>query len=281
VLRSPFLSALRHRDFRLFIFGQFVSLCGTWIQTVAQGWLVLQLTDSAFKVGLVTTLGTLPILLFTLYGGVVADRVDKRRTVLLLQCGMVLEALALGILTYLGWITVEWVMGLAVFFGLLSAFEVPTRQSLIAEIVDREDLLNAISLNSAMFNLARLVGPAVAGFIVAGLGEGACFLERARAENDLASCCKFEARHGLPVLVRGKEVRIACPDSRLGHHIGNSLFPGLVMVCFPVFGLVLDLTVRFIEDKMRRILRLLENIEPEDTRFLDAAACVFKRERSK
>ena len=120
----------------------------------------MQLTDSAFKVGLVTTLGTLPILLFTLYGGVVADRVDKRRTCSLLQCGMLLEALALGVLTYLGWITVEWVMGLAVFFGLLSAFEVPTRQSLVAEIVDREDLLNAIALSSSAFNLARVIGPA-------------------------------------------------------------------------------------------------------------------------
>jgi MFS family permease len=176
---SALFSALRHRDFRLFIFGQFVSLCGTWIQTVAQGWLVLQLTDSAFKVGLVTTLGTLPILLFTLYGGVVADRVDKRRRVLLLQCGMLLEALSLGILTYLGHVTVEWVMVLAVFFGLLSAFEVPTRQSLIAELVDREDLMNAIALNSSAFNLARVVGPAVAGLLISTVGLSACFFTNA------------------------------------------------------------------------------------------------------
>jgi MFS family permease len=172
---TTFLSALRHRDFRLFIIGQFVSLCGTWIQTVAQGWLVLQLTDSAFKVGLVTALGTLPILLFTLYGGVVADRVDKRRMVLLLQCGMALEALALGVLTHLGLITVEWVMALAVFFGLLSAFEVPTRQSLVAEVVDREDLLNAVALGSSAFNLARVVGPAIAGALIATAGLAACF----------------------------------------------------------------------------------------------------------
>ncbi|MBA3556035.1 MAG: MFS transporter, partial [Gemmatimonadales bacterium] len=143
------LSALRHRAFCLFLFGQFVSLCGTWIQTVAQGWLVLQLTDSAFAVGLVTTLGSLPILLFTLYGGVVADRTNKRRLVLVLQCGMLLEALALGILTATGSIRVEWVMGLAAFFGLLSAFEVPTRQALVAEIVGREDLMNAIALSSS------------------------------------------------------------------------------------------------------------------------------------
>ena len=101
-------SALRHRDFRLFLGGQLVSQCGTWVQTVAQGWLVLQLTDSAFAVGLVTALGSLPILLFTLYGGVVADRVDKRRFVILLQSGMLLEALALAVLTHLGLITVHW-----------------------------------------------------------------------------------------------------------------------------------------------------------------------------
>ncbi len=172
---ATLLAALRHRDFRLFLFGQFVSLCGTWIQTVAQGWLVLQLTNSAFAVGLVTTLGSLPILLFTLYGGVVADRTDKRRLVLVLQCGMLLEALALGVLTSTGAIRVEWVMLLAVFFGLLSAFEVPTRQALVAEIVGREDLMNAIALGSSAFNLARVMGPAIAGALLATVGVAACF----------------------------------------------------------------------------------------------------------
>jgi MFS family permease len=176
---STFTSALRHRDFRLFLFGQFVSLCGTWIQTVAQGWLVLQLTDSAFAVGLVTTLGSFPILLFTLYGGVIADRVDKRKLVLALQCGMVLEAVALGVLTQLGLITVAWVMVLAVFFGLLSAFEVPTRQALVAEIVGREDLMNAIALGSSAFNLARVIGPAIAGGLIATVGLAACFYANA------------------------------------------------------------------------------------------------------
>ena len=172
-------SALRHRDFRLFIFGQFVSLCGTWIQTVAQGWLVLQLTNSAFLVGLVTTLGSLPILLFTLYGGVVADRVDKRRLILWLQCGMALEAIGLGILTELGHVTVVWVAVLAVFFGTLSAFEVPTRQALVAEIVGREDLMNAIALGSSAFNLARVIGPAIAGALISTVGLAACFFANA------------------------------------------------------------------------------------------------------
>jgi MFS family permease len=168
-------SALRHRDFRLFLGGQLVSQCGTWVQTVAQGWLVLQLTDSAFAVGLVTALGSLPILLFTLYGGVVADRVDKRRFVILLQSGMLLEALALAVLTHLGLITVQLVMGLASFYGLLSAFEVPTRQSLVSEIVGKDDLMNAIALNSSAFNAARVIGPSIAGALIATVGLAACF----------------------------------------------------------------------------------------------------------
>jgi MFS family permease len=179
-VRPPaFFAALRHRNFRLFLIGQFVSLCGTWIQTIASGWLVLHLTNSAFQVGLVTTLGTLPILLFTLYGGVVADRVNKHRLVLILQCLMVCEALTLGTLIVLDRITVHWVMGLAVFYGTLAAFEVPTRQSLIAEIVDREDLMNAIALGSSAFNAARVVGPAIAGVLIATLGLAACFFANA------------------------------------------------------------------------------------------------------
>ena len=176
---SPVFAALRHRNFRLFLFGQFVSQCGTWMQSVARGWLVLQLTNSAFAVGLVTTLGSLPILLFTLYGGVVAERENKHRLVVILQALMLLEALALGILTQLNIITVHWVMGLAVFYGLLAAFEVPTRQALISEIVGHEDLMNAIALNSSAFNVARMVGPAIAGVLIATVGMAACFFANA------------------------------------------------------------------------------------------------------
>ncbi|MGZ8391683.1 MAG: MFS transporter [Gemmatimonadales bacterium] len=172
-------AALKHRNFRLFLTGQFISLCGTWMQTIAQGWLVLHLTNSAFAVGLVTALGSLPILLFTLYGGVIADRVNKRRFIMVLQSLMLLEALTLGVLTALDLITVEWVMGLAVFFGFLTAFEVPARQAFVAEIVDREDLMNAIALGSSAFNLARVIGPALAGVLIATLGLPACFFANA------------------------------------------------------------------------------------------------------
>ncbi len=149
------------------------------MQTVAQGWLVLHLTDSAFLVGLVTALGSLPVLLLSLYGGVIADRVNKRRFILVLQSLMLLEALTLGVLTSLDLITVEWVMGLAVFFGFLTAFEVPARQAFVAEIVDRSDLMNAIALGSSAFNLARVIGPALAGLLIATLGLSACFFANA------------------------------------------------------------------------------------------------------
>lgn len=172
--RNPF-HALRHRNFRLFFTGQFVSLVGTWMQVVAQGWLVLELSNSAFLVGLVTSLESLPILLLTLYGGVLADRVDKRRAILLLQTGMLLESLALTVLTATHHITVGWVMVLAPILGICTAFEVPIRQAFMMEMVGREDLVNAIALNSSIFNLTRIVGPVVAGGLIAGLGTTACF----------------------------------------------------------------------------------------------------------
>ena len=167
--------ALRHRNFRLFIFGQFVSLCGSWMQTVALGWLALELSNSAFKVGLVTTLGALPVLMFTLYGGVIADRVDKRRALLILQSLLLCDALALGLLTAFGAITMPLVYGLAFFGGLVSAFEIPIRQSFLVELVGKSDLMNAIALNSSAFNLSRVFGPALAGTIIATLGTAVCF----------------------------------------------------------------------------------------------------------
>jgi MFS family permease len=171
----PAFSSLRHRNFRLFLSGQVLSQCGSWIQTVAHGWLVLTLTNSPFVLGLVTTLGSLPILLFTLYGGVIADRVNKRRFIMMLQSGMLLEALTLGVLTQLDLITVPWVMLLAAFFGLLVAFEVPTRQAFVMDLVGKADVMNAIALNSSAFNVSRVIGPVIAGAVIAAIGIAACF----------------------------------------------------------------------------------------------------------
>lgn len=172
--RNPF-HALRHRNFRLFYFGQFVSLAGTWMQVVALGWLVLELTNSPFYVGLVSALGSLPILLFTLWGGVLADRVDRRRALILLQTLMLLDALALALLTVTDRVTVPWVMVLAVVHGTSSAFEVPIRQAFVIDMVGKDDLMNAIALNSSNFNLTRIVGPALAGVVIAMAGVAPCF----------------------------------------------------------------------------------------------------------
>ncbi len=167
--------ALRHRNFRLFLGGQFVSLSGTWMQTLALGWLVLEITNSAALVGLVTALGAAPILAFTLYGGVIADRVNKRRALMMLQTGMMLDAALLGTLTVLGQVTPAWIMALAVIHGTLAAFEIPIRQAFLMDLVGRDDLMNAIALNSSAFNLSRVFGPALAGGVLATLGAAACF----------------------------------------------------------------------------------------------------------
>jgi MFS family permease len=171
---APF-SSLKQRNFRLFITGQFISLCGTWIQGVAQGWLVYQLSDSAFQVGLVSTLGSLPILLFTLYGGVVADRVRKHRFILMLNWLMLVPVLAAGLLVHLGLISVPILMGLAVIVGTVSAFEVPVRQAFVVEIAGKDNLMNAIALNSSIFNLSRIIGPAIAAVLITAFGVAACF----------------------------------------------------------------------------------------------------------
>lgn len=171
---SPF-AALRHRNFRIFWTGQTVSLVGTWMQTLAQGWLVLQLTDSAFWVGLVSFSGSLPVLLFTLPAGVYVDRADKHRLVMRCQALLAVQASLLTILTATGWVRPAHVALLATMAGLINSVEIPARQSFIVELVGREDLTNAIALNATMFNSATIVGPAVAGVIYALLGPGWCF----------------------------------------------------------------------------------------------------------
>ncbi|MGH7569049.1 MAG: MFS transporter [Gemmatimonadales bacterium] len=175
------LGALAHRNFRLFLLGQTVSLTGTWMQSVAQGWLVLLLTDSPFYVGLVAALGSLGVLLFTLYAGVVADRTDKRRAVIIAQTLQMVQAFALAALVLSGHVTVGAVMGLAAFLGVVSAFDIPMRQSFIVEMVGKDDLMNAIALNTSVFNATRVLGPVIAGALMSAGGGGTravglCFL---------------------------------------------------------------------------------------------------------
>jgi MFS family permease len=167
--------ALAHRNFRLFFFGQGISLIGTWMQAVALGWLVLELTNSAFAVGLNQALRSLGVLVFAPYAGVVVDRVDKRRLIVWTQLLQMLEALVLALLVWTKTATTWQVMVLAVLFGVVSAFDIPARQALLVDLVGRDNLMNAIALNSSMFNAARIVGPAVAGVLIGATGVGMCF----------------------------------------------------------------------------------------------------------
>jgi MFS family permease len=166
-------------NYRRYFAGQAISLSGTWMQMAAQAWLVLTLTGSAATLGLIVALQTLPILLLGPYGGVIADRVDKRRTMILLQGLMGVQALVLGVLTVTGEVRVWQIGALAVLLGVNNAFENPARQSFILEMVGPEHLRNAVSLNSVLVNVARTIGPAIAGLLIATVGEGVCFLVNA------------------------------------------------------------------------------------------------------
>jgi MFS family permease len=172
---NPFQTLQRHRNFRLFWFGQTLSLIGTWMQTMAQGWLALELSNSAFIVGLVAAAGSLPILLFSLHAGVLVDRTDKLRLVKLGQALFGVQAVALWWLTWSGHITNGGLLALATLNGLTNAIEIPARQSLVIELVGRDDLPGAIALNSSGFNLARIIGPSIGAILIAKLSLAWCF----------------------------------------------------------------------------------------------------------
>ncbi len=167
---SQAMPAFAFRDFRLFWAGQLVSLTGTWIQSVAQQWLVLKLTGSAFDLGLVTTIQFTPVLFLTLVAGAVADRVQKRNLLLWTQVISTLLAVLLGVLVSTGTVQYWHVLVIAGMLGTVNAFYTPARQAFVPELVDREALLNAVALNSAIFNGARVIGPAVGGILIAVLG---------------------------------------------------------------------------------------------------------------
>jgi MFS family permease len=175
-LRRQTFASLSNRNYRRYLTGQSISLIGTWMQTIAQSWLVLQLTGSGTALGLVVALQTLPTLVLGPYGGVIADRIDKRRLMIGLQSVMGVLALVLGLLTITGAVQLWQVYVLAFVLGLNNCFENPARQSFVLEMVGSDDLRNAVSLNSVLVNVARAVGPAVAGLVIATGGIGLCFL---------------------------------------------------------------------------------------------------------
>ncbi len=175
-VRHQTFSSLDNRNYRRYLGGQSTSLIGTWMQTIAQSWLVLTLTHSATMVGAAVAVQTLPVLLLGPYAGVIADRTNKLRLMICLQSLMGLQALTLGLLTLTHVVKIWEVFVLAAVLGCNNAFENPARQSFVLEMVGREHVRNAVSLNSVMLNVARAIGPAIAGIIIASGGIGFCFL---------------------------------------------------------------------------------------------------------
>ena len=166
---------MRHRNFQLFFSGQLISLIGTWMQTVAQAWLVYRMTNSALLLGSVGFASQIPVFLFAPLGGITADRVNRQRLVIATQTAAMILAGILAFLTLSGRVQVWHIFVLASLLGVVNAFDIPGRQSFIVDMVGKEDLMNAIALNSSMFNGARIIGPAIAGVLVARIGEGWCF----------------------------------------------------------------------------------------------------------
>jgi MFS family permease len=168
--------ALQSKNYRIYFFGQFISLIGTWLQIVAQGWLVLQLTSSPFLIGLVAALATAPSLLFSLFGGVVVDRFSKKKILYFTQSANMVLALFLGILTMLGYASVPVIGIIAFLMGTVNALDAPARQALVPELIQKSQLPSAIALNSGIFNAARVVGPGLAGLLIALVGTGGAFI---------------------------------------------------------------------------------------------------------
>jgi MFS family permease len=168
--------SLRHRDYRLYLTGQLVSVCGTWMQQVALSWLVYRLTGSATLLGVVGFATQVPVLALGAVGGVISDRYSPHRVALWTQCAAFSQAIILSTLALSGSIQPAHILFLGAISGIISAFDMPARQALVYQLVDAEDLPNAVALNSSMINAARIVGPGLAGIVIAKLGEGACFL---------------------------------------------------------------------------------------------------------
>jgi MFS family permease len=210
-------SSLTIRNYRLWVVGQGISLSGTWMQTVAQGLLVLHLTGSGTALGLVTALQTIPVLLFGPWGGVVADRFPKRRILYVTQAVSSVLALLLGTLVATGAIRIEMVYLVALCLGAVSAVDNPTRQAFVVEMVGKDEIVNAVSLNSTEINLARVVGPAMAGVLIASVGLAACFLI-----NGLS----FLAVLAVLMAMRGEELR----PTPIGPRLPGQLRQGLQYV---------------------------------------------------
>jgi MFS family permease len=241
------LRSLKVRNYRLYFSGQLISLTGTWAQRVAQDWLVLQLTNSGTALGIVTALQFAPSLLLSLYGGALADRGNKRKLLLFTQTGMGLAALLLGLLDVSGSVRLWHVLALAAVLGVISAIDTPIRQSFVVEMVGGEDLPNAVALNATTFNLARIIGPAIAGVVITAFGTGWAFLGNAVSTIAVLA--------GL-LLMRGAELFPSKPVDRQPGQYRDALryvrrrsdlmLPMLLMFVVGTFGFNYQITIALI-----------------------------------
>lgn len=241
--RASALRSLRVRNYRLYASGQLISLTGNWMQRVAQDWLVLQLTNSGTALGIVTAIQFTPALLFGMLGGVLADRYDKRRLLLATQTGLALVALALGLLDVAGVVQYWHVLVLAGCLGMISAVDNPVRQSFVVEMVGRDDLPNAVALNSTIFNSGRLVGPAVAGIMITAIGTGWAFIANAASSVAVLSALAMMRPAELfpaPQLERAKgQLR---EGLRYVRHRSDLILTMVLIFMFATFGLNFQIT---------------------------------------
>lgn len=229
-------AALGHRDFRLFWTGQLVSLVGTWVQQVALSWLVLEMTNSAFWLGTVSAIGAAPILILSLPGGVAADHFSKRKMLLITQSIMMVLAFLLAFLTHFQYLRVWHIVALNTLSGSAFAFDAPARQAYTAELVNRENLMNAIALNSTIFNTARVLGPALAGFLFALIGPAGCFALNG-ASYLAVICGLWLIRSGHRVSSQGnpwQELKVGLGYVRSRRDISRLM---LVVAAFSIFGM--------------------------------------------
>ncbi|OFW64233.1 MAG: hypothetical protein A2Y74_01935 [Actinobacteria bacterium RBG_13_63_9] len=245
VLTQAFRS-LKTRNYRLFWFGQLVSLTGTWMQDVALGWLVLSLTDSAVALGLTMTIRFLPALLFSLHGGVLADRLPKRRTLIVTQVTQLAVALALAVLYSTELVTVTIIYVLAGLRGLVDAIEGPTRQAFVPEMVGTTDLPNAVALNSTLFNGARIVGPAIAAVVISTLGMAACFYVNAVSFAAVIAglaAMRLTELHAVPRAPRDKALRQLREGLRYARSTPEVVVIFIVMAAVGTFGYNFQTTI--------------------------------------
>jgi predicted MFS family arabinose efflux permease len=262
------LRALNHADYRRFFIGQCVSQVGSWMQSVGQAWLVLQLTGSPLRLGLIGTLQFAPVLLFSLFTGALADRLPKRRVLLCTQIAIALLAVVLGFLVRFGHVEYWHVCALAFVLGCVNTIDMPTRQSFVAELVGKADIVNAVALNSAAFNTARIVGPVVAGLLIARFGVDMAFILNGLSFAVVISALSRMRSEGAPRGARGRSV-LADVGEGLRYALGARFIRLLLLLLF-----VVSLTVFNFSVYVPLLARTVLHMGAEGFGFLMAAAGV-------